>query len=87
MWLLPIAVGIAIVRVVRGAPVSQPDAGPSVWMRILRLEWVNAVAAFFIERMAGLLRGLSIIVEGEGGLIWSMILVIVGLVLATGAVK
>jgi hypothetical protein len=37
--------------------------------------------------MTGLLRGLSGVVEGEGGLIWSMIFVIVGLVLAAGALK
>ena len=43
--------------------------------------------AFFVQRMTAFLRGLGSVFEGEGGLIWVMILVIVGLVLTSGALK
>jgi formate hydrogenlyase subunit 3/multisubunit Na+/H+ antiporter MnhD subunit len=87
MWLLPIVGGGAIALTVRRPTTIQPNVAPPIWTRVLRLDWINIFAAFIVERMTGLLRGLSGVVEGEGGLIWSMIFVIVGLVLAAGALK
>ena len=87
IWALPVAIGITLALRDRRADMATPEALPPAWTNALRLEWLNAIMAFFVQRMTAFLRGLGSVFEGEGGLIWVMILVIVGLVLTSGALK
>jgi len=40
-----------------------------------------------VQRSTALLRGLASVIEGEGGLIWVIVIVIIGVVLTSGALK
>jgi len=37
--------------------------------------------------MTELLRGLASVIEGEAGLVWAIVIIVVGLVLTTGALR
>jgi hypothetical protein len=87
VWALSAAIGLTLALRDRRAEMATPDALPPAWTNVLRLEWLNTIMAFIVQRMTALLRGLGNMFEGEGGLIWVMILVIVGLVLTSGALK
>jgi NADH:ubiquinone oxidoreductase subunit 5 (subunit L)/multisubunit Na+/H+ antiporter MnhA subunit len=88
MWLAPIVLGGLLAwRGPRAAesPIDS-DAAP-LWVSALRLDWLSAVLAFVMQRLTDVLRGLASVIEGEGGLIWAIIIVIVGLVLSSGSLK
>jgi formate hydrogenlyase subunit 3/multisubunit Na+/H+ antiporter MnhD subunit len=53
--------------------------------RVLRLEWLNYALFYVIDRLTGLLRAASSVLEGEGGLLWTVILIVIVVVLYTGA--
>ncbi len=93
-WLLPIGVGVAIawrdLRVMTPAAPSEPnvtDSETPIWLRLIRLDWLSVSFGFVVQRSTALLRGLASVIEGEGGLIWVIVIVIVGVVLTSGALK
>lgn len=95
-WLLPVGVGAMIAwRELRtltplAALVEQDtttDGDTSLWLRFLRLDWLSVLLAQVVQRLTALLRGLASVIEGEGGLIWVIVIVIVGVVLTSGALK
>lgn len=93
-WVLPIGVGVAIawrdLRMMTPAATSGPqttDSEPPVWLRLIRLDWLSVSFGFVVQRFTALLRGLASVIEGEGGLIWVIVIVIVGVVLTSGALK
>jgi formate hydrogenlyase subunit 3/multisubunit Na+/H+ antiporter MnhD subunit len=93
-WVLPIGAGAAIAwRDLRGRPLITPaghaatDSEATIWLRLIRLDWLNVLVAQLVHRSTALLRGLASVIEGEGGLIWVIVIVIVGVVLTSGAVK
>jgi hypothetical protein len=88
-WLMPVIAGAFIVwRDQRlAAPTVEAAAETSLWARALRLDWMNALFSQVVQRLTSLLRSLAGVIEGEGGLIWVMIIVIVGVVLTSGALK
>lgn len=94
-WLVPVAAGAALAwRELRTAtsPADSPEAEPldsesSVWLRFIRLDWLSASFAYVVQRSTTLLRGLASVIEGEGGLIWVIVIVIIGVVLTSGALK
>lgn len=88
-WLIPIIAGAVIVW--RGQRTAAPEVEAAteapLWARALRLDWVSVLFSQVVQRLTGLLRGLAGVIEGEGGLIWVIIIVIVGVVLTSGALK
>ncbi|HZY42563.1 MAG TPA: hypothetical protein VFF59_11260, partial [Anaerolineae bacterium] len=88
-WLIPIIAGAVIVW--RGQRTATPEVEAAteapLWARALRLDWVSVLFSQVVQRLTGLLRGLAGVIEGEGGLIWVIIIVIVGVVLTSGALK
>jgi hypothetical protein len=94
-WLLPVGVGAIIAwRSVHAitvpadtAQLDVTDSESTVWLRFIRLDWLSMLFAQVVERTTALLRGLAGVIEGEGGLIWVIVIVIVGVVLTSGALK
>jgi NADH:ubiquinone oxidoreductase subunit 2 (subunit N) len=86
-WFVPIAAGVVIaVRDRRPEPTAVAAPSP-IWRRALQLDWLVALLSLFVQRLTAVVRGLATVIEGEGGLIWAMIVVIIGLVLTSGALK
>jgi formate hydrogenlyase subunit 3/multisubunit Na+/H+ antiporter MnhD subunit len=94
-WLLPIGAGIALawrdLRTATPQPISTEhgttDSESPMWLRLIRLDWLSVTFGFVVQRSTALLRGLASVIEGEGGLIWVIVIVIVGVVLTSGALK
>lgn len=89
-WLLLGATGVAGLALVWRGPLfgRGATAGPqAVANRVLRLEWLNYAVFYVIDRLTGLLRALASVLEGEGGLLWTVILIVIVVVLYTGAVQ
>lgn len=88
-WLAPIVLGVLLAW--RGprltALATETDGSTPIWVSVLRLDWLNAALSFLMQRLTTVLRGLASVIEGEGGLIWAIIIIIVGLVLNTGVFK
>ncbi len=87
LWLLPIVGGVLLAQRDHRQPATEPASAQPLWTYVLRLDWFNAVASFFVRRMTELLRAIALMIEGEGGLIWALIVVIIGLVLTSGVLK
>jgi formate hydrogenlyase subunit 3/multisubunit Na+/H+ antiporter MnhD subunit len=95
VWLLPVGAGVAIAwRDLRAARPSilpteraATDNEAPVWLRLIRLDWLNVLFGQTVHRSTALLRGLAGVIEGDGGLIWVIVIVIVGVVLTSGALK
>ncbi|MBI5566570.1 MAG: hypothetical protein HY870_16840 [Chloroflexi bacterium] len=93
-WLLPVGVGTALawrdLRMATPPTSTERDAIDSeapLWLRLIRLDWLNVAVGYVVHRSTTLLRGLASVIEGEGGLIWVIVIVIVGVVLTSGALK
>lgn len=85
--LLPVGAGLTLAW--RFRPTLSADDVPSepMWARAIRLDWLYALISAFIRRMTELLRGLASVIEGEAGLVWAIVIIVVGLVLTTGALR
>jgi hypothetical protein len=81
----PIAIGLGLAwrgpLLLRGTA----DAGTSIWSRIIRLEWLNSAVFYVIDRVTGLLRSMAGVFEGEGGLLWTVVVIVIVIVIYTGA--
>ncbi len=95
-WLLPVAAGGVIAwRDLRtAAPITEAggvdlvnNVEAPIWLRLMRLDWLNVLFSQLVQRTTDVLRGVAGIIEGEGGLIWVIVIVIVGVVLTSGALK
>lgn len=91
-WGLPFAGGIALARLLR-KPASDtilelfdPEAEPK-WQRWLELDWITSVVSLPIRFITYVVRGLSSVFEGEGSLLWTMLLIVIALVLYSGVIK
>jgi formate hydrogenlyase subunit 3/multisubunit Na+/H+ antiporter MnhD subunit len=62
------------------------DGGQSIWGRVLRLDWMNSVLFGVIDWLTGVLRAAAGLFEGEGGLLWTVVLIVVVIVIYTAAV-
>jgi NADH:ubiquinone oxidoreductase subunit 2 (subunit N) len=89
-WLalvVPIAIGLALAW---HGPLMQrrsETAGQAVWGSILRLDWLNNVVFYLLDRLTGLLRAVANLFEGDGGLLWTVILIVIAIVLYTNALQ
>ncbi len=66
---------------------SASDGGQSIWGRALRLDWVNSLVFYLIDRVTGLLRAAASLFEGEGGLLWTVIVIVVVVVIYTATLQ
>ncbi len=83
----PIAIGLVLAW--RG-PVwrrNTAQSSPANWSRVLRLEWLNSAVFYVIDRLTGLLRAVASVLEGEGGLLWTVVIVVIVIVLYTGVLQ
>jgi hypothetical protein len=67
-------------------PRAVADGGQSVWGRVLRLDWLNAALFYLIDWLTGLLRAAAGLLEGEGGLLWTVVVIVVVVVIYTAAI-
>jgi NADH:ubiquinone oxidoreductase subunit 2 (subunit N) len=83
----PIAIGIGLAW--RGPVLlrSAAEGGTSLWSRVLRLEWLNSVVFYVIDRLTGLLRAAASVFENEGGLLWTVVVIVIVIVIYTGALR
>jgi hypothetical protein len=83
----PIALGLGLAW--RGPVLLRNAAadGTSLWSRVLRLEWLNAVVFYVIDRLTGLLRAVASVLESEGGLLWTVVVIVIIIVVYTGALQ
>lgn len=89
-WLLlGAALALDGVLIWRGPLFNRGTAeGRQAWLgRVLRLEWLNYALFYLVDRLTGLLRGIASVLEGEGGLLWTVILIVIVVVLYTGALQ
>jgi len=81
----PIAIGLGLAwrgpLLLRGIA----DGSPSIWSRVIRLEWLNSAVFYVIDRLTGLLRSMAGVFEGEGGLLWTVVVIVIVIVIYTGA--
>ena len=59
----------------------------TTWQAILRLEWLNNAFFAVIDVLTGVLRTVARLIEGEGGLLWTSVLVVIVIVLYSEALK
>ncbi|HJW84237.1 MAG TPA: hypothetical protein VJ754_08025, partial [Anaerolineae bacterium] len=79
---LPLVLAVALVwrtQARRSAPRFDPG-------RFLSLEWISAVVYWLINAVARVLRDLAGLIEGEGALLWALLLVIAAYVVSSGAI-
>jgi hypothetical protein len=63
------------------------DADASIWSRAIRLEWLNSAVFYVIDRLTGLLRSMAGVFESEGGLLWTVVVIVIVIVIYTGALQ
>jgi hypothetical protein len=54
---------------------------------VIRLEWLNSAVFYVIDRLTGLLRAAASVLEGEGGLLWTVVVIVIVIVIYTGALQ
>ncbi len=65
----------------------ESNGSGAAWESILRLEWLNSALFYAIDLLTGILRAVARVIEGEGGLLWTLVLVVVILVLYSEALQ
>jgi NADH:ubiquinone oxidoreductase subunit 2 (subunit N) len=68
-------------------PTSSGEAWQTAWGRILRLEWLNNAVFYVIDRLTGLLRAVAALFESEGGLLWTVVFIVIVIVIYSGALQ
>ena len=88
-WVLPIILGIILALLSHrfAAHEAETSADQPVWSSWLRLEWVVSLAAIPIRWITRFVRGIASLIEGEGGLVWALVVIVVAVVLTSGAIK
>ena len=83
-WALPLVAGIILFLVGEGLR-QRMEGGWRGLGGLLRLEWVYGLFYLLIRQLARLLRGISGVVEGEGALLWTMVILLILLLYLTGS--
>ena len=88
-WVLPIIAGLILALFSRRSGTREPEgvADQSAWSSWLRLEWAISLAAVPIRWITRFVRGIASILEGEGGLVWALVVIVIAVVLSSGAIK
>jgi hypothetical protein len=82
-WALPLVAGITLFFLGEGLR-QRMEVGWRGLGALLRLEWVYGLFYVALRGVAGLIRGVFSVVEGEGALLWTMIILLVILIFLTG---
>ena len=84
-FVAPIAAGIMLVR--RDERAATAESSLTSWTDWLQLDWLTTLAALLVNLVGRALRALAGIFEGEGGLVWALLILVVAVVLYSGAIK
>ena len=89
---LILSIGLGVLGARQMPSASQRSPGEAqdrlaAWQTVLRLEWLNHAAFYVIDRLTSVLRALALVVEGEGGLLWTLVLVAIIIVLYSQFLK
>lgn len=82
-WALPLVAGVTLFFLGEGLR-QRMEGGWRGLGALLRLEWVYGVFYVALRGVVGLVRGVSSVVEGEGALLWTMIILLIILIFLTG---
>jgi multicomponent Na+:H+ antiporter subunit A len=82
-WALPLVTGVALFLIGEGLR-QRLEGGWQGLGTLLRLEWVYGLFFAAIRRIANLMRGASSLVEGEGALLWTAVILLIILLYLTG---
>ncbi len=87
---IPIGLGAAGVWLMKRTmpPRSNEEPVPTAaWQNFLRLEWLNNAFFYIVDLLTSVLRSMARVIEGEGGLLWTLVLVVIVIVLSSEALK
>jgi hypothetical protein len=82
-WALPLIAGSILFLVGEGLR-QRLEGGWRGLGALLRLEWVYGLFYLFLRQLAHLLRGISSVVEGEGALLWTVVILLIVLLYLNG---
>jgi len=82
-WALPLVAGVMLFLVGEGLR-QRLEGGWRGLGALLKLEWVYGLFYLFLRQLAHLLRGISSVVEGEGALLWTMVILLIVLLYLNG---
>jgi hypothetical protein len=83
-WALPLVAGVTLFLAGEGLR-QRMEAGWRGLGTMLRLEWVYGLFYVGARLVASLLRGMSSVVEGEGALLWTTVILLIILLYLTGS--
>lgn len=89
-WAVPlVGGGLLVRRTIRSStPITVIETEPEPrWLSWLELDWITSVASLPVRLITYVVRGISSILEGEGSLLWTMLIIVIVLVLYSGAIK
>jgi multicomponent Na+:H+ antiporter subunit A len=81
-WALPLVAGVALFLTGEGLR-QRLEGGWQGLGALLRLEWVYGLFYLAISQIARLMRGISGVVEGEGALLWTAVILLIILLYLT----
>jgi hypothetical protein len=82
-WALPLVAGVTLFFLGEGLR-QRLEGGWRGLGALLRLEWVYGLFYVALRGVVSLVRGVSSVVEGEGALLWTMIVLLIILIFLTG---
>jgi formate hydrogenlyase subunit 3/multisubunit Na+/H+ antiporter MnhD subunit len=82
-WALPLVGGLTLFLAGEGLR-QRLESGWRGLGGLLRLEWVYGLVYLLIRQVGRLLRGVSSIVEGEGALLWTVVILLIIVLYLTG---
>jgi multicomponent Na+:H+ antiporter subunit A len=82
-WALPLIAGLILFLVGEGLR-QRLEGGWRGLGALLKLEWVYGLFYLFLRQLAHLMRGVSSVVEGEGALLWTMVILLIVLLYLNG---
>jgi multicomponent Na+:H+ antiporter subunit A len=83
-WALPLVAGVTLFLAGEGLR-QRMEAGWRGLGTMLRLEWVYGLLYVGTRLIASLLRGMASVVEGEGALLWTTVILLIILLYLTGS--
>jgi multicomponent Na+:H+ antiporter subunit A len=82
-WALPLVAGITLLLLGEGFH-QRLEGGWQGLGALMRLEWLYGLLFVALRRAVGLIRGVAHIVEGEGALLWTAVILLIILLYLTG---
>jgi multicomponent Na+:H+ antiporter subunit A len=82
-WALPVVAGVMLFVVGEGLR-QRMEGGWRGLGGLLRLEWVYGLFYLLLRQVGRVLRGVSGVVEGEGALLWTLVILLILLLYLTG---